>query len=54
MATPHVVGAAALVLQANPSYTPHQVASSLTTDATPDEVADPGLGTPNLLLYTGT
>ncbi len=27
MATPHVVGAAALVLQANPSYTPAQVAT---------------------------
>ncbi|GAA2658880.1 S8 family peptidase [Paractinoplanes durhamensis] len=51
MATPHVVGAAALVLQANPTYTPAQVASYLTTNATPNVVTNPGTGTPNRLLY---
>ncbi|MEV6347647.1 S8 family peptidase [Actinoplanes sp. NPDC051851] len=51
MATPHVVGAAALVLQANPAYTPAQVSSYLTTNATPDVVTNAGTGTPNLLLH---
>ena len=51
MATPHVVGAAALVLAANPSYTPAQVASSLTTNATSGVVTNAGTGTPNRLLY---
>lgn len=51
MATPHVVGAAALVLQANPSYTPAQVSSYLTTNATPNVVTNAGTGTPNRLLY---
>jgi subtilisin family serine protease len=51
MATPHVVGDAALVLQANPSFTPAQVASYLTTNATPNVVTNAGTGTPNRLLY---
>ncbi|GIF21673.1 subtilisin family serine protease [Actinoplanes tereljensis] len=51
MATPHVVGVAALVLQANPTYTPAQVASYLTTNATPNVVTNAGTGTPNRLLY---
>jgi subtilisin family serine protease len=50
MATPHVVGAAALVLQANPSYTPAQVASSLTGSAVTAKVTSPGTGSPNRLL----
>jgi subtilisin family serine protease len=51
MATPHVVGAAALVLAANPSFTPAQVASSLTSNATSGVVTNVGTGTPNRLLY---
>ncbi|MBM7075908.1 S8 family peptidase [Micromonospora humida] len=51
MASPHVAGAAALVLSANPSYTPAQVASSLTSSATPNVVTSPGSGSPNRLLY---
>jgi subtilisin family serine protease len=51
MATPHVVGAAALVLQANTAYTPAQVSSYLTTNATPNVVTNAGTGTPNKLLY---
>jgi subtilisin family serine protease len=51
MAAPHVVGAAALVLAANPSYTPAQVASSLTSNATSGVVTNAGTGTPNRLLY---
>jgi len=54
MATPHVVGAAALVLAANPGFTPAQVASALTTAATPNVVTSPGTGSPNRLLFTGS
>ena len=53
MATPHVVGAAALYLEANPSATPAQVAAALTGNATPSVVKSGGSGSPNLLLYTG-
>ncbi|MFJ8685116.1 S8 family peptidase [Micromonospora wenchangensis] len=51
MASPHVAGAAALVLSANPSYTPAQVASYLTSNATPNVVTSPGSGSPNRLLF---
>ncbi|MEV0807939.1 S8 family peptidase [Micromonospora sp. NPDC050200] len=51
MASPHVAGAAALVLSANPSYTPAQVASYLTTNATTGVVTSPGTGSPNRLLF---
>jgi subtilisin family serine protease len=53
MATPHVVGAAALYLQANPAATPAQVASALTSNATSSVVKSPGTGSPNKLLYAG-
>jgi subtilisin family serine protease len=51
MATPHVVGAAALTLAANPSYTPAQVRDSLVANSTPNVVTNVGTGTPNQLLY---
>ena len=51
MASPHVAGAAALVLGANPSYSPAQVASYLTTNATTGKVTNPGSGSPNRLLF---
>jgi len=54
MATPHVAGAAALVLAANPSFTAAQVTSALTTAATTGVVGSPGTGSPNRLLYTGS
>jgi subtilase family protein/peptidase inhibitor I9 len=54
MATPHVTGAAALFLAAHPTATPAQVQTALTGNATPGRVSDPGDGSPNLLLYTGT
>jgi subtilisin family serine protease len=54
MATPHVAGAAALILQANPSYTPAQVASALTSAAVSGKVTSAGTGSPNLLLQVGT
>jgi subtilisin family serine protease len=52
MATPHVAGAAALYLSANPGASPAQVAAALTAAATPGRVTNPGTGSPNLLLYT--
>jgi subtilisin family serine protease len=53
MATPHVAGAAALYLSANPTATPTDVATALSTAATPDKITNPTGDTPNLLLYTG-
>jgi subtilisin family serine protease len=50
MATPHVAGAAALVLGGNPAATPAEVGDALTGAALPDVVTDPGTGSPNLLL----
>ena len=51
MATPHVCGTSALYLSANPSATPSQVASALTSNATSGVVKSPGTGSPNRLLY---
>ncbi|MGC9666946.1 S8 family serine peptidase [Planosporangium sp. 12N6] len=53
MATPHVVGASALVLAANPGYTPQQVRDTLVNNATSNVVGSPGTGSPNKLLYVG-
>jgi len=53
MAAPHVAGAAALYLSANPTATPAQVASALTTNATSGAITAVPAGTVNLLLYTG-
>jgi subtilisin family serine protease len=51
MASPHVAGAAALVLQAHPTWSPAQVTSFLVTNATTGVVTSPGAGSPNRLLY---
>ncbi|MBT2481292.1 S8 family peptidase [Streptomyces sp. ISL-94] len=53
MATPHVVGAAALYLSQNPTSTPAQVRDGLVNAATPNVVTSPGSGSPNRLLYVG-
>ncbi|MCT2587299.1 S8 family peptidase [Actinophytocola gossypii] len=53
MASPHVAGAAALYLSANPSASPQAVADALTSSATSGAISNPGSGSPNLLLYTG-
>ncbi|GAB3402023.1 S8 family peptidase [Flindersiella endophytica] len=51
MASPHVAGVAALVLGANPSYTPAQVSSWIVSNATTGVVTSAGTGSPNRLLY---
>ncbi len=51
MATPHVAGAAALVLSANPSFTPTQVRDRLVADSTTGVVTNAGTGSPNRLLF---
>lgn len=51
MASPHVAGAAALVLSANPGYNPTQVRDTLVANATPNVVTNPGSGSPNRLLF---
>jgi subtilisin family serine protease len=51
MASPHVAGAAALVLGASPSSTPAQVRDTLVGNATPNVVTSAGTGSPNRLLY---
>ncbi len=53
MASPHVAGAAALYLQANPTASPANVATALTGAATTGVVTNPGSGSPNRLLFTG-
>ncbi|WP_338673709.1 S8 family serine peptidase [Streptomyces sp. SCSIO 30461] len=50
MATPHVVGAAAVYLAGHQDATPEQVAKALTDGATPDKISNPSEGTPNKLL----
>ncbi|GAA0742881.1 S8 family peptidase [Dactylosporangium roseum] len=52
MATPHVAGAAALYLSANPAATPAAVRDALVTNAVQNAVTNPGAGSPNRLLVT--
>jgi uncharacterized repeat protein (TIGR01451 family) len=51
MASPHVAGAAAVLLSQVPSLSPAEVDSRLRMLATPDLVGDPGAGSPNRLLH---
>ncbi|TJY62895.1 S8 family peptidase [Sinimarinibacterium sp. CAU 1509] len=51
MASPHVAGAAALVLSAHPSATPADVVDTLLGDATLGVLSNVGSGSPNTLLY---
>ena len=52
MASPHVAGAAALVLAAEPEASPSEVASALTTNASANKISGTS-GSPNRLLYVG-
>jgi subtilisin family serine protease len=57
MATPHVVGVAALIASAHPTWTPQQIRDSMVNSATSGVVGNPGTGSPNKLLFvdnTGT
>ncbi|WET82426.1 S8 family serine peptidase [Amycolatopsis sp. QT-25] len=53
MASPHVAGAAALYLAANPGATPQQVGDALVRSASPDLITNPGTDSPNKVLYVG-
>jgi len=50
-ATAYAGGVAALILSANPTWTPQQVRDKMVADATPGVVVNPGAGSPNLLLF---
>jgi subtilisin family serine protease len=52
MASPHVAGACALYLEANPGATPAQVATAIVAAATPNKITSVPSGTVNKLLYT--
>lgn len=51
MAAPHVAGAAALFLEANPAATPAAVAAWVTDNATTGVLSNVGPGSPNRLLF---
>ncbi|WP_433057885.1 S8 family serine peptidase [Dactylosporangium sp. CS-033363] len=53
MASPHVTGAAALYLGANPSATPAQVRSALVSNGSTGKISGAGSGSPNVLLNVG-
>jgi subtilisin family serine protease len=52
MASPHVAGLAALVLQTQPGATAAQVSTFIKSTATSGKVIDARTGSPNLLIYT--
>ena len=52
MASPHVAGVAALILEGNPGATPSQVTNAITSSATTGVVGSAGSGSPNLLLFS--
>ncbi|MEO3779205.1 S8 family peptidase [Micromonospora sp. B11E3] len=51
MASPHVAGVVARVLQSNPTWSPATVHSHIVSTATAGVVINPGTGSPNRLLY---
>jgi subtilisin family serine protease len=53
MASPHAAGAASLILALNPTFTPQLVRDSMVTNGTPNKIASPGTGSPNVLLFVG-
>jgi subtilisin family serine protease len=53
MASPHVAGAVALLLQTNPTATVSQLTSTLLANTTSNVVTSAGTGSPNRLLFTG-
>ena len=53
MAAPHVAGVAALLMQNVSPLSPAVVTDTVLLNATPGLVTNPGVGSPNLLLYSG-
>ena len=53
MASPHVAGAVALYLSANPNATPDQAYNAIVSSATPNVIYNTRASSPNLLLYVG-
>ncbi|GGK25429.1 serine protease [Pilimelia terevasa] len=53
MASPHVAGAAALFLEANPTATPAQIAEAMIAKSTPNVISNPN-NTVNKLMYVGS
>jgi subtilisin family serine protease len=53
MASPHAAGTAAMWRQKFPADNADQTATALAANATPGVVVNPGLGSPNLLLFMG-
>ncbi|MFZ4718478.1 MAG: S8 family serine peptidase [Ilumatobacteraceae bacterium] len=54
MASPHVAGAAALLVAANPGISPAAVSAALIANSTVGAIPDPGLDSPNRLLFVAT
>jgi subtilisin family serine protease len=52
MASPHVVGVAALYKQANPSASPTTIRNAIVNNATTNRITNVGTGSPNRLLYS--
>jgi subtilisin family serine protease len=52
MASPHVAGVAALILQSNPTAKPSAIRNFLVDLGTPNKVSSPGTNSPNILLYS--
>ena len=53
MASPHVAGLAAVILQSTPGATPLQVDQAIKAAATGGKVTSAGAGSPNVLIYAG-
>lgn len=53
MASPHVAGGVALLLETNEDIAPEDMAKLLQSTSTLGKVTNPGNGSPNSLLYTG-
>ena len=52
MASPHVAGVAATILDQDPTATPAEVSALIIGESTPSKVTNPGTGSPNRLLFS--
>ena len=53
MASPHVTGAAAIILSQNTGFSPRRIVDCLKRQATTGALDDIGNGSPNVMLYVG-